>query len=251
MNQNENFPSNDWTLDQLGTFCRQTHKKMATDAWTIGKAMCLAKTKCQDDQKSFTAWKQKHEFSNSTASRYMRLFLAFPAEDDRERLAKIGIMEALVEAGVTKSRPGKEESIAESEGKVQDFVDQFELEHDAEAEPNRLSANERVPSWAIDDDKDELSEGFSDEANGMSDVWTHNQTLEEECRKAVPWQLRLLRENSERLLQIAVDDLRQAWPLANAEKQQIVDDINNLLNLLPRLAATLPIKEFVELQMAF
>ena len=71
-------PDEKWSLAHLGEFCVQRFGKMASDAWWIGKAMRLAKEKAGG---KFKAWKLEHGFSDSMASRYMRLCEAYKSPE--------------------------------------------------------------------------------------------------------------------------------------------------------------------------
>ena len=68
---------------------------------------------------------------------------------------------------------------------------------------------------------------------------SQEQCLEEELRKAVPWQVTQLKEKVVTLLGVDVARLRAAWPTEKCQRQRIAADIDTLIEVLPRLAATL------------
>lgn len=248
------MPETHWTLDQLGAFCLSRHQRLAADAWAIGRAMCLAKERCDEGSQSFTAWKQTHGFTDAMASRYMRLFTSFTSAEDRERLSTIGIMAALEEAGIVKPRksqsnsgetvrsqkPVPESSDCEKEQTTGPrSADRPGLERISQTAPKPTPLT--TPSWAVseDDDDDSDEEQYSEKDDPLAQVYSRSETLEEECRKAVPCQVRQLKEKVELLLTQPVEQLHHAWPTDPTERKQIVDDINGVIRLLPALAATI------------
>jgi hypothetical protein len=263
MNNRERIPSDDWSLDELGQFCVAQDRRMALDAWMTGKAIYLAKERCNKEKESFTSWKSQHGFSHAKVSRYMRLYAAFAGEEDLKRLSELGIMDALREAGIAAAK----EKNAEMDGNEQSAGDGAESDSEPSgARPNARvlahagtppvaakalsasSGNETVnavhqesssASWAVEDDSgdDELP---LDAVEYLAEMWSRSQTLEEECRKAVPWQVHILRQKAENLLSQDHDSLRRAWPEGEDERRQISEDIDALLHSLPELASTVP-----------
>ena len=242
MNEKKRLPDNTWSLEQLGEFCINCRSRMADEAWLLGKAMCIAKDKCGDEGSSFTKWKKSHGFSDATASRYMRLFKAYPTENDRERLKQVGVMDALRAAGIatahsnaTTSRGNgistpSAESPSPSAAKVAGGTVPGRS-------GNLKEEGSGSPAWAVELQDDD---GIPLDEDHVVEMWTVGQTLAEECRKHVPWQLRLLRQKVETLLEVATEELQKAWPENEEELRQIKDDLSALHQLLPKVAETMP-----------
>ena len=165
-------PDEKWSLAHLGEFCVQRFGKMASDAWWIGKAMRLAKEKAGG---KFKAWKLKHGFSDSMASRYMRLCEAYKSP---ELLEGKRIYPALEEAGIP-TRSSKSESALAAPLSVSHMED---------------ASTEAALSWAIPDDADE-------ELPQCSSV---DGPISEPCPVAA------LREHVEVALPFAIEQLIQA-----------------------------------------
>lgn len=96
----EHEPSEKWSLETLGKYCRAKTDRIAADAWQTGKAMALAKKKTTHGQ--FSAWKRKWRYSDATVSRYIRLFAAYKSA---ESLRGKGTMEALRQADIVAPKP--------------------------------------------------------------------------------------------------------------------------------------------------
>jgi hypothetical protein len=75
-------PDETWSLERLGDFCVSRINRLAEDAWWIGKAILLAKSKTKHG--SFSTWKRKHGFSDSMVSRYVRLAEKFDSPTEIE-----------------------------------------------------------------------------------------------------------------------------------------------------------------------
>lgn len=245
----ENYvPNEDWTLKQLGEFCVEKRQRMADDAWLMGMAMCLAKQRASKEKRSFTKWKERHGFSNATASRYMRLTEAYQSEEDRQRLTTMGIMEALVAAGIVlpKEPPQEVAGLADEalpgvEGDQEDADPTSKQAlspkpKERAKKKKQAESQSTAPSWAVEDqDADDESLG---EEEYLGEMWSCSQTVEEECHKAVPWQISMLRQKAETLLEDE-EALRKAWSRDECARKKIKEDIETLAQLLPRLAATL------------
>lgn len=253
MSKNIENPNENWSLEELGKFCVATEKRMALGAWKIGLAMYLAKKRCKEAGDSFTAWKVTHGFSNAKVSRYIRLYKAFANKEDR--LNNLGIMEALWDAGIAKpkSSSSEEHVAANSKPCAETYEDEVEdtsaateakaglptKESDTGRPRVAQAANRQSPSsWATEDDSDE--EELADTEEYLAEMWSRSETLEEQCRKAVPWQIRHLRQSVETLLDQDIEVLRKAWPDVTAERQELAADMDALIDLIAQLAATLP-----------
>lgn len=88
---NDDIPGDEWSLEQLGQFCRLRRDRIAIDAWLIGKALTLAK---QMSRRRFGAWLNEQGYSASTACRYMRLYRSYESPD---QVAGRGLVESLEE----------------------------------------------------------------------------------------------------------------------------------------------------------
>ncbi|MGA2616499.1 MAG: hypothetical protein ABSF26_02745 [Thermoguttaceae bacterium] len=215
-------PSEKWSLMRLGQFCIQRHQRMAVDVWLVGKAMTLAKERCKKESKSFTDWKREHKFSNATASRYMGLYRKYESDEAFERLRTVGILQALTEAGLEAPRERKPRQPA--------------AKRSAAGRKKPGVTNGGKPSWAVNS-PDAPASGQN--GTGIVEMRSRNECLEEELRRAVPWQVNQLKEKVVTLLDVDVQTLRAAWPTGKRQRQQIGADIDALIELLPRLVATL------------
>ncbi len=258
------LPDETWSLDQLGSFCRERSERMAMDAWLVGKAMVLAKERVRLECASFTKWKRLHGFSDPTASRYMRLYKSYPSEDDRKRLSTLGIMEALREAGITKTSSttttrdegdvdmmfGDENSAAANRPPQPTSI--APRQTDIEAEPDKSATKpaakptgKTVPSvfsWAVST-KDNLAGDSADDEPPFEDSWHDCESLDEELRIIIPMHLLQVRGELQRVLDRDVNEVRKAWPADSLCRLQLMTEINRLAALLLRLFDTRPIED--------
>jgi len=192
------------------------------DTVLIGKAMLLAKERCKREGVKFTEWKKEHGFSNATASRYMRLHSKCQSEEELQRLKEIGPLQAYIEAGIEAPRPHTPRKSS------------------AKRSQTGASRGEKskLPPWALPDATDD-SESSQNDADQFVEMWPCGQSLAEELRKAIPWQLTLVKKRVSFLLEQDTAALRAAWPKKKCLRTRIAADIDALLELLPRLAATL------------
>lgn len=100
-------PHKSWSLKRLGEYTSQRRKMIAAEAWRIGKALIIAKKKCQDKKSSmtWTAWKRAYLWSDPTVSRYIRLCESY---DHPGKLEGKSLVDALEAAWIpTKARSAK------------------------------------------------------------------------------------------------------------------------------------------------
>ena len=214
-------PNEKWGLDRLGKFCAERYEQMAIDVWMVGKAMFLAKERCRKEGKQFTTWKREHKFSNATASRYMRVFQLYQSDEQLDQLKSIGPLKAYVDAGVEapreriprQPRAGKKPSVSTDE-------------------------NPKPLSWAVEESVEQSTD--KEQVDQTIELWSTSRCLEEELRKAIPWQVQCLKDKVAFLLTKKAEELRTAWSEDEAVRTRIAADIALVMALLPQLAATMP-----------
>jgi hypothetical protein len=91
-----NIPTDDWTLPQLATFCVNSLRRSAEDAYHIGAALKIARDKQQAAGSNWLAWLEENVgISRATAYRYIDVATRLTAEDCEGR--PLGEVYALIE----------------------------------------------------------------------------------------------------------------------------------------------------------
>src|SRR5205814_484456 len=75
-------PDASWSLDRLSQFVQKTMRRLAVDAWQIGKALAIARDKLKV-ARGYDAWVKERGLSKMTAHRYVKLAEAFSLEEIR------------------------------------------------------------------------------------------------------------------------------------------------------------------------
>lgn len=63
-------PADDWSLEQLSSFCVQAFRRTGMDSWKLGKALSIARDKHKEDR-SWMEWLATTKISRSSAYRFM------------------------------------------------------------------------------------------------------------------------------------------------------------------------------------
>ena len=117
-------PEQTWSVEQLGTFCLQSQKKLAVDAWRFGQALNLARAKQEHGQ--WQVWKNKYVpfLTHSSEHRYRQLANRL-TEDSLEG---IGLTEAyrLLDLTYTKSKAKSEDLFPDAPKAVACEADDFD-----------------------------------------------------------------------------------------------------------------------------
>ena len=136
-------PNADWTLQQLEEFIHTTIKRTAEDAYRTGKALKLARRKVKEAKTmTWTQWKQVHGFSDTTVSRYIRLFESYESVD---ALGNLGVIEACEKAGIL------------ARGKN-------------DREPRKAAQAQEPFAWAIDEHAHQLLDSLADLDDSLGEV---------------------------------------------------------------------------------
>lgn len=138
MKTNETLtPAANWSLDRLGTFATTLEKKMALDAWLLGKTLSLAKERCKKDGVMFTDWKEQYlSISDASVSRYMRVFESFPEDEAEGKLKQLTLSLVYEEVGCDPHK--SEKSRVKAKGKSE-----------AKPEPKpKKKEEDQPPVWA-------------------------------------------------------------------------------------------------------
>jgi hypothetical protein len=95
----DQIPTTAWSPEKLGEYCLLANQRMADEAWRIGRALIIAKSKLKHGE--WLAWLKRYcpTLSAATRSRYRRLAEQFGEAD----LQGVGLVEAYRRAGLVKS----------------------------------------------------------------------------------------------------------------------------------------------------
>ena len=159
-NDKRNEPDVTWTLQQLEQFIHTTLMRTSRDAWVTGKALKLARRKVKEEKAiTWTTWKRTHGYSDTTCSRYIRLFEFYETAD---ALAGMGVIEACERAGIlARGKPDK------SAG-------------------DKQAKSDEPYAWAIKENDDQLLTCLTELDDWLGDVVESGDQTRLQCVVALP-----------------------------------------------------------------
>jgi hypothetical protein len=158
-----NMPNNDWSLNQLAEFCVTSIRRSGEDAWKIGKALSIARSRHKENG-DWLRWLREEVdgLGQSTAYRYIEVFNKLTL--DQVRSLSVNEIYELIRIEKEASKPkvevlNSDDDGQDGEGKADAVVAADEMKDESDEPTHHVGHRSKKsrpdgtskPSWVVDD----------------------------------------------------------------------------------------------------